>query len=716
MHIAKRLFSVARPYAGRLLLVAVLTSLGALGELVEPWVYRAIINDIAGVFVSKASGLWPEILEELRSGGAETDVEAPTTPVNPPAPGPSTPAAAPAGEPASPAGGSATASVTSAGPRPEPGAPGVAATAPNAPRAGGTRRRFGESSATSPQARARQARRNRLRRQVEQSLAQTAQPPSTPPALPPRTVSHALRTLWLGVLVLLAATLLAKLFTAAADLLAAHTTNKIEEDFILKTFKHVLRLPFSYFTKRPSGVIARQIDQSDQMAPLYAAITQEVWSELFTATAIILVMLSVNLELSLVVLVAVLFYVLITVQMTRHLEGHLEDYYALWDDVSGRIQEVVAGIKTVRTRGHEDYEAERTASIVRNAFRTYLRRRKVETRYTLIQNLLVYGSKGLVLGVGGMRALEHQLTPGDVVMFMAYLDRVYSPVHNLTGLYSAIQRNVVSLLRAFRLLDVPEEGGGERKPIEVRECRVEFRDVEFRYREDRPVLRGVSFTLEPGLTTALIGSSGAGKTTIADLVGQLYTPQKGNILVDGEDLASVDLTYWRKRIAVVSPEGAIFRDTLADNIRYGRLGATDDEVRDAALKAGLGAAIERLPQGLETPLGERGYELSLGERQRVLLARAFLSNPKLLILDEATANLDFKTEAAIKRTLRELTKGRTTLIIAHRQSMMTDVDRVVAIRDGQVTEEGTPQALLAQHGYFFQMMSAQATSQELRVQ
>ena len=711
MNIAKRLLSVARPYAGRLLLVAVLTSLGALGELVEPWVYRAIINDIAGVFVSKATGLWPEILEELRSGGGEAEVETPPAPATPPPSGPSTTTAPPVGQAPSAATGSEPAGAPSSATSATGGAAKPPLTAAN-------RDKRAQESATSA-AKARQARRSRLhrlRQQVEQSLQQTAQPSSTAPVLPPRTVSHAMRTLWLGVLVLLAATLLAKLFTAAADLLAAHTTNDIEENFILKTFRHVLRLPYAYFTQRPSGSIARQIDQSDQMAPLYAAITQEVWSELFTATAIIIVMLSVNLQLSLVVLAAVVVYLLVTLQMTRHLEAHLEDYYALWDGVSGRIQEMVAGIKTVRTHGNENHEADRTASIVRNAFRTYLRRRRVETRYSLIQNLLIYGSKGIVLGVGGMRALEHQLTPGDVVMFMVYLDRIYSPVHNLTGLYSAIQRNVVSLLRAFRLLEVPEEGGGDRKPIEVRECRVDFRDVEFRYREDRLVLRGINFTLEPGQVTALIGPSGAGKTTIADLVVQLYTPQKGSILVDGEDLARADLSRWRKQIAVVSPEGTIFRDTLADNIRYGRTGATDDEVRAAALKAGLGAAVERLPQGLETPLGERGYELSLGERQRVLLARAFLASPKLLILDEATANLDFKTEAAIKKTLCELTRGRTTLIIAHRQSMMTDVDRVVAIRDGQVIEEGTPQALLGRQGYFFQMMSAQVSAQELRVQ
>lgn len=725
MNILRRLVQVARPYAGRLLLVALLTSLGALGELVEPWVYRAIVNDIAGVFVSKATGLWPEILEELRSGGAEEEAEAPAPSGTPSTPETTQPAPTPApasgaqqaqaaqeSKPAATQGGvGGTAHPASAGPgAPTRGAPGSHA-------AKGKASAVKAASAKPPAAKStsRRSRLRRLRSQVAQQLAEAVKPSATPPVLPPRTVSHAMRTLWLGVVVLLAAAVLAKFFTAAADLLVANTTNDMEENFIMRTFRHVLRLPFDYFTRRPSGTIARQIDQSDQMAPLYAAVTQEVWSELFTASAIIIVMLSVNLQLSLVVLLAVLVYLLVTVRMTRHLEAHLEDYYALWDDVSGRIQEVIAGIKTVRTHANQDYELQRTASTMHNAFRTYLRRQRVETRYTFLQNLLIYGSKGLVLGVGGMRALEHQLTPGDVVMFMAYLDRIYLPVHNLTALYAAMQRNVASLLRAFRLLEVPEEGG-KREPVEIQEGRVEFQNLEFRYREDRPVLKGVSFTLEPGLVTALIGPSGAGKTTIADLLVQLYTPQSGRIVVDGHDLAHMDLNRWRKQVCVVSPEGTIFHDTLAQNIRYSRLNATDEEVRQAALKAGLGRAIERLPEGINTQLGERGYELSMGERQRVLLARAFLSDPRLLILDEATANLDFKTEAAIKRTLLELTRGRTTLIIAHRQSMMTDVDRVIAIRDGEVIEEGAPQELFERQGYFFQMMSAQAPSPEVRVQ
>ncbi len=664
----QRLISIARPYAGRLLLVAVLTSAGALAELVEPWVYRAIINDIAGVFVSQETELWPEILEELRGGPAEPE----TTPPEPSAAPPSTVSA----------------------PTLLPQGPKVQSAPAQKPARPGALRRH----------------RRRLR------PPGVAAPPFQPPALPPRTVSHALQTLWLGVLVLIASAVLAKLFSAWADLLAARTTNRIEEDFILRTFRHVLRLPFSYFTRRPSGAIARQIDQADQIAPLYSAVTQEVWSELLTALAILVVMVLVNVELSVVVLVALLVYMLVALHMTRQLEVHVEEYYALWDDVSGRIQEAVAGIKTVRAHGNEEYEVQRTTAIVNNAFRTYLRRKQVESRFTFLQNMLIYLSKGLVLGLGGMKALEHQLTPGDVVMFVAYLDRIYAPVHNLTGLYSLIQRHVVSLHRAFRLLDVEEEASGGRRPVEIREGRVEFRDVEFGYREDRPVLRGMSFTMHAGQVTALIGPSGAGKTTAADLLLQVYTPRGGTIAIDGQDLRGLDPNHLRKQIALVSAEGTIFRDTLAQNIRYGRLDAPDEAVRQAALRAGLGPVLERLPEGFETMLGERGYELSMGERQRVLLARAFVANPRILILDEATANLDFKTEATVKQTLRELTQGRTTLIIAHRQSMLTEVDHVVALRDGRVVEEGPPQALFEQQGYFFQMMTAQSRGPELHVQ
>lgn len=701
MHTFKRLLAIARPYLGKLLLATLLTSVGALAELVEPWVYRAIVNDIAGVFVNRETHLLREILEELR-GGAESEPE--------PEPPPSSPVVKP--DPTAAEGTGDRVQVTGQSEQGTAASVQGPVTHEQKSQITNPKSQIANRQSTIDNRKSKIGNRPSKRRAGRITITVPSQP-SKPAPLPPRTVSNAIRTLWLGVLTLLAAAAIAKFFGAWADLIAARTTNQIEENFILKTFRHVLRLPFSFFTQRPSGTIARQIDQSDQIAPLFAAFTQEIWSELLTALAILAVIFSVNMQLSYIVLVALLVYALVTIRMTDQLESHLEEYFELWDEVSGRIQETVSGIKTVHAHASENYETERTTSTIRHAFQTYLRRQKVETRFSFLQNTLIYVSKGLVLGLGGMKALEHQLTPGDVVMFMAYLDRIYSPVYNLTGLYALIQRHVVSLQRAFHLLDEEEEERGPGRPIEIREGRVEFRDVEFEYRQGQPVLRDLSFRLEPGRVTALIGPSGAGKTTAADLLLGLYKPQRGAILVDGQDIRAVDLSALRRQIALVSAEGTIFRDTLAQNIRYARRDATVEEVRDAAVKAGLGAALQRLPLGLETLLGERGYELSLGERQRVLLARAFVANPRILILDEATANLDFKTEDAVKKTLRELTEGRTTLIIAHRQSMLTEVDHVVALRDGRVAEEGPPADLFERQGYFFQMMTARPSAPQL---
>lgn len=661
MNVFHRLVDFARPYKGRLLLVALLTSAGALSELVEPWVYRAIVNDIAGVFVTRATRPWEEVWDELRgvepeAGAAEvTQPEAPPPVVQSPPPAPVAP--------------------------------------------------------TAKRGKVKTAHRSRHRPRPQ--IVVQAQARAT---LPPRTVADAFRGLWIGVLVLVGAAMLGRLMAALADLLAAHTTNRIEEDFILRTYRHVLRLPFSFFTQRASGTIARQIDQSDEVAPLYTAVVQEVWSELFTAVAIILVMLSVNRELSLIVVVVLLVYMLVTIRMAGPLQSHLEEYYELWDEVSGRIQESVASMKTVRLHGNEDYELQRTTDTVRRAYRAYLQRKRAETGYGFIQNTLVYVSKGLVLILGGMKALEHQLTPGDVVMFVAYLDRIYAPVANLTHFYSMLQRYVASLHRAFRLHDVPEEERSGTAPLTVSEGKVEFRHVVFGYDPQRPVLRDLDFQMPGGQMTALIGPSGGGKTTAADLLLRIYEPQQGAIWVDGQDLRSIDPSSLRKQIAVVSADASIFRETLAENIRYGRLDASGEDVREAALKAGLGPLLERLPEGLNTPIGEHGYDLSMGERQRVLLARVFLTRARIMILDEATANLDFKTEAAVKQTLRELTSGRTALIIAHRQSMLTEVKYVVALRDGRALETGPPAALMGERGYYFQMMTANRDAPELRVQ
>jgi len=227
--------------------------------------------------------------------------------------------------------------------------------------------------------------------------------------------------------------------------------------------------------------------------------------------------------------------------------------------------------------------------------------------------------------------------------------------------------------------------------------------VSFRYGE-RPVLTDVSFRIAAGEHVGLIGPSGAGKTTIADLLAGLYAPRSGAIRIDGQSLDAVSPESLRSAVRSVSTDGTLFRASIRANIQYGRLDAGDAEIVEAAREAGLARLLTRLPDGLDTAVGEGGVALSAGERQRVLLARAFVARPRVLVLDEATANLDYRTEASVKKALMVLGRGRTTLVIAHRRSMLTDVDRVLVLKDGRVVQQGTPGELLHQAGYFHDMM------------
>jgi ATP-binding cassette subfamily B protein len=422
--------------------------------------------------------------------------------------------------------------------------------------------------------------------------------------------------------------------------------------------------------------------------------------------AILAIMASLNRSLALVAFLAVPVYALVSWRMSRRLETQLEEYYGLWDGVSGRIQETMSGIKTVLAHGAAEHEYRRLDAATGEAFRSYLERNRMQNRYSLLQESVVAAAKGCTLLLGGLKALEHQLTPGDVVLFVAYLDQLYNPIQSLTDLYASLQEKMSSVNRAHRLLDTPADPGEELPEFRPGPGEIEFREVRFGYVPERTILDGVSFRVPAGQHVAIIGPSGAGKTTLTDLLVGLYRPQSGEILVDGQSVSAVSPSSLRAAVRGVAPDGTLFRASIADNIRYGWQAATAAEVEEAARLAGLEPVLARLPGGLETEVGERGFELSAGERQRVLLARAFVARPSVLVLDEATANLDFRTEAAIKEAVARIAEGRTTLLIAHRRSMLTAVDRVLVLRGGRIEQDGPPGELVRQPGYFRDMMQA----------
>jgi ABC-type multidrug transport system fused ATPase/permease subunit len=517
-----------------------------------------------------------------------------------------------------------------------------------------------------------------------------------------RTPAQTMRTLIESVGLLFVIALSSYFVYQRSDYYAARVASFMESKLIVDTFGHTLRLPLRFFERESSAGLAKRIDQCDQLSPVVHAFSQQIAPEAMRLIGICAIMLTQNWEMALVSVCLLPPYMWVARRSALRMRSNLDPYYEMWENISAHIADAIGAVKTVKLSGAEAREEARLRRDSTRAYNVYLDRIRVAQRYSLSLVALNNLSKSLVLGYGGWLVLRHRLTPGDVVMFAVYLDRLYSPIDSLNGLAVSLQQNLTSLRRAIRLL---ESGPVEPSGVALGEGHglVEFRDVHFGYVEGREVLRGLNLKLAPGGITALVGPSGAGKTTTVDLLLKLFTPWSGEILLDGQPLSELACSAVRAAIGVVSADGTVFRGTLADNIRYKRPEASDEEVRDAALSAGLGRALERLPQGLATEVGEKGVGLSVGERQRLQIARLLVDKPRLLVLDEATANLDYATEMEVRGSLELISPRPSMLIVAHRYTMVRNADYVYVINDGVVLEHGSPEALIAAKGWFAEL-------------
>ncbi|MBS1932719.1 MAG: ABC transporter ATP-binding protein, partial [Bacteroidetes bacterium] len=349
----------------------------------------------------------------------------------------------------------------------------------------------------------------------------------------------------------------------------------IEQRFIQGTFAHVLNLPLQFFSKRATAAISKQIDQSEEVSAIVNGFSQQILPELISLLGILGIMFYENIALTSISLIIIPFYLLVAWRSAKKLESGLSVYYERWEEVSSRMQDALSGIKTVKLSGAEDREVNELKDVSEEAYKDYVKRSKLANKYVFWETTLTHLSTALVLGYGGYLTLENKLTPGDVVMFVAYLDRLYSPVDSLASLWVSLQQNVASIARAFKLLNngVEEKAG---KELVIKKGKIEFNNVHFGYTSTVEVLKGVSFVFEPGKATALIGSSGAGKTTAIDLLMKLYEPNSGQIIIDEQVLHELDASSVRQQIGIVSTDGALFRGTLADNIRYKRPEASDN--------------------------------------------------------------------------------------------------------------------------------------------
>jgi len=527
----------------------------------------------------------------------------------------------------------------------------------------------------------------------------------------PRTASEAFNTLMLAVVLLFIINIIGLILWLISDNMNVRLSSSIEKNFIHNTFRHVLRLPLSFFSKRSSAALHSQIDQSEQVSEIINVFSKEIFPEIISLVGIIIIMFWQNTTLAFLSLSIVPFYLIIAIRSTKKLEMSLSGYYEKWEEVSARMQDALGGIKTVKLSGAEEREVYRLDHQATKAYADYTKRSLLANRYAFWEIFLTHISTALVLAYGGYLTLKHKLTPGDVVMFVAYLDMLYNPIDNLASIWANVQQNVTSIARAFKLLDVQaEEKVG--KELQITKGLIEFKNVHFSYVPEREILKGLSLTAQPGNITAIIGTSGAGKTTTVDLMLKLFEPQSGTISIDGQNLSEVDGASVRQGIGMVSADGAIFRGTLADNIRYKKPDATDKEVHDAAIAAGMSGTLARLTDGIKTKLGENGFGLSVGEKQRVQIARVIVSKPHILIMDEATANLDYETEAEVKKTIDAIRVKNTVIIIAHRYSMVKDADYVFVLDDGKVLEEGKPNDLINKGGWFADFANAANDEEE----
>ncbi len=474
-------------------------------------------------------------------------------------------------------------------------------------------------------------------------------------------------------------------------------------------FRHAQRLSLAYHDKRRSGTLIFAINfQADSAAGIVMAIMPLVQSGL-TLIGMFWVTYHINAQLALVSLAVVpILYYAVGYYIT-HIQGRLRQVRGMEGDSLSIIHEAISMMRVIVAFGREDHEYRKFRSQGEEAVDARVRLTVRQTAFSLVVNTTTALGSAVVLGLGVYQILQGRMTGGELLVVLAYVASIYGPLEAISNTIGSLQDRFVSLEMAFGLLDTEPQIRTVSGALRIEQVRghVAFEDVDFSYEERAGTLTGVSFEAAPGQVTGIVGPTGAGKTTLVSLIPRFYDPARGRVTIDGHDIRDLDVDSLRAQISIVLQEPLLFSGTIAENIRYGRLDASDDEVVEAARAANAHDFIMRLPKKYETELGEKGARLSGGERQRIAAARAFLKDAPILILDEPTSSIDSRTEGVILDALDRLMEGRTTFVIAHRLSTLRRPDQVLVLDEGRIVEHGPVEALLREDGLFRQLWEAQ---------
>jgi len=535
---------------------------------------------------------------------------------------------------------------------------------------------------------------------------------------PPRGTPPDLPLFYLALGVTFAALLVANVATYGQTYLTAWSGQQMIARLRVRLFERLLRLPLSEFDRwRPGELLARfNTDLAMMTDAVSVSLPQLVVALVtFVSSFAAMVYLDWLLTLTLVVLAPVLSLVVSRFQKLISASAHRAQ--ARVADLSANLTEVLQGQRVVKSFAREDFEIERFRRSNDDFFGVYMKLTQfIQTQPLVISTIMVFAVIA-IMWMSVHEVLVHRLDTGKVFNYWLLVVNLVNPMNRVAAFFGDISKAIVGAGRIYEILDLPIEADDERavRPSPAMRGRIEFDDVSFSYTPgEPPALSHVTAAIEAGEIVALVGPSGAGKTTIVNLVPRFYSPQSGQVRVDGVDIATVRLADLRGAIAIVPQDPQLFRASVLENIRYGRLDAGDDEVRAAAREANVEDFVAGFPQGFATEVGERGVRLSGGERQRIAIARAILRDPRILILDEATSALDSHSEAMIESALDRLLPGRTTLIIAHRLSTIRRAHKVLYIEGGRVLEVGSHDELLDRGGAYARLHAAQFAGKEIK--
>ncbi len=479
----------------------------------------------------------------------------------------------------------------------------------------------------------------------------------------------------------------------------------------IKVQQKVLSLPISFFDNQKSGaLVSRIMSDVEGVRNLIGTGLVQLIGGTFTAVISLVLLLKISVLMTLFVLGPVIIFGVVALKAFKYIRPIFRKRAKINAEVKGRLTETLAGVRVIKGFNAEEQE---NTTFEKGALSLYENVKKSLTATALMTSsatlLLGLASAG-IMGIGGYKIMHDTLTTGEFISFTLLLGFMIAPIVQMSNIGSQITDALAGLDKTEELMNEVSEDDlpGRNKILPKIEGSIRFDKVSFAYEEAKEVLHNITFSAEPGTVTALVGSSGSGKSTIAGLTASFLNPSSGKITIDNHDLSKVVLSSYRNNLGVVLQDEFLFEGTIRQNITFASLNPTDDDIKKAVEAAYVNEFTDRFEEGLETLIGERGVKLSGGQRQRIAIARAILANPKILILDEATSNLDTESEALIQKSLENLMEGRTTLVIAHRLSTIKKANQILVIEQGEIVEQGTHDNLIQEKGRYHNLYTLQA--------